>query len=195
MTAATPLHRPATADDLLRLPEDAYVEIIDGELVDKMASFEHGAAQLGLGGQLFGPYNRRSGGKQPGGWWLASEVQVQYEAGQIYRHDVVGWRRESTSERPSGKLIHLRPDWVAEVLSPSNAANDWVRKLRTLSQHGVPHHWIVDPEHRTLTVMRWTPDGYLTVLTAGEADVVRAEPFDAVDLHVAVLFGGEDDEG
>jgi Uma2 family endonuclease len=91
-------------------------------------------------------------------------------------------------------VILIRPDWVAEVLSTSNAGNDLVKKLRTLHRHGVPHYWIVDPEHRTLTVMRWTPDGYLTALTAEEHDVVRAEPFDAIDLHVAMLFGGQDDE-
>ena len=78
------------------------------------------------------------------------------------------------------------------MLSPSNASNDLVKKLRTLSKHAVPHHWIVDPEHRTLTVLRWTADGYFYALSAGEEDVVRAEPFDAIDLHVSMLFGGED---
>lgn len=183
---------PATAEDLARLPADIAAEIIDGELVEKaMPSFEHGAAQSGLVGQIFGPFNRGPGGKQPGGWWIGTEVEVVYEEGQVYRHDVVGWRRATTPERPSGRPIRIRPDWVSEVLSPSNAGNDLVRKLRTLSKHGVPYYWIVDPEHRTLTVMRWTRDGYLTALTADARDVVRAEPFDAIDFHVAVLFGGE----
>jgi Uma2 family endonuclease len=182
----------ASAEDLLRLPEEAAAELIDGEIVEKaVPSFEHGAAQLGLGTQIFGPYNRRPGGGGPGGWWLATDVRVQYEEGQVYRHDLVGWRRETTRERPSGKLIHIRPDWVAEVLSTDNAGNDLVKKLRTLSRHGVPHSWIVDPERRTLMVLRWTPEGYLTALTAGEDEVVRAEPFEAIEIHLAVLFGGE----
>jgi Uma2 family endonuclease len=195
MTAAARKQRPATAEELAWLPDDVAAEIIDGELVEKAsASFEHGAAQCGLGGQLFGPYNRRAGGRQPGGWWIATAVDVLYDERHVYRHDVVGWRRGSTLERPSGRVIRIRPDWVAEVLSPSNAGNDLVKKLRTMSKHGVPHYWIVDPEHRTLTVMRWTPDGYLAALTAEEQDVVRAEPFDAIDFHVGVLFGREDDE-
>lgn len=116
----------------------------------------------------------------------------EYEEGQIYRLDLVGWRRETTRERPSGELISIRPDWVAEVLSPDNAGDDLVKKLRTLSRLRVPYCWIVDPGHRTLTVMRWTPDGYLTALTAEENDVVRAEPFDAVEILLAVIFGGEE---
>jgi Uma2 family endonuclease len=191
MTAAARKPRPGTVDDLLRLPGDVAAEIIDGELVEKaMPTFDHGAAQLRFG-QLLGPYNRRPGGGQPGGWWLAAEVDVQYESTQVYRHDLVGWRRETTPERPSGRPVRIRPDWVAEVLSTSNAGNDLVKKLRTLYRHGVPHYWIVDPVHRTLTVMRWTADGYLNAVTASEEDVVRAEPFDAIELPVAVLFGAD----
>jgi len=192
VTANAPQRRPGPVEDLLRLPEYAAAEIIDGDLVEKaVPSFEHGAAQSGLVAQVLGPYNRRSGGRGPGGWWIATEVEVQYDEQQIYRHDLVGWRRETTSHRPSGRLIRVRPDWVAEILSPSNAGNDLVKKLRTLTQHRVPHYWIVDPEHRTHTVMRWTAEGYLTALTAGEDDVVHAEPFDDIALQVAALFGGE----
>jgi hypothetical protein len=43
-------------------------------------------------------------------------------------------------------------------------------------------------------VLRWTADGYLTALTAGENDVVRAEPFEATELYVARLFGGEESD-
>ncbi|UQA55545.1 Uma2 family endonuclease [Polyangium aurulentum] len=193
MTAAA-RHGPATVEDLLRLPGEVAAEIIDGELVEKaIGSFERGAAQGALG-QLLEPFNRRPGGRHPGGWRLALGVDVQYEETQIYRHDVVGWRRETTPERPSGKPVRIRPDWVAEVLSTSNAGNDLVKKLRTLHRHGVPHYWIVDPVHRTLTVMRWTADGYLNAVTASEEDVVRAEPFDAIELRVGVLFGGDPDD-
>ena len=50
----------------------------------------------------------------------------------------------------------------------------------------------MDPQNETLTVLRWTPDGYLDALTAGRADRVRAEPFEATDLPVGVLFGDEE---
>ena len=38
------------------------------------------------------------------------------------------------------------------------------------------------------------PDGYIEVLAAERGERVRAEPFDAIPLHVGVLFGDEDDE-
>jgi hypothetical protein len=50
----------------------------------------------------------------------------------------------------------------------------------------------VDPEHETLTVYRWTPDGYVVALTAGRADRhVRAEPFEAIAIDVGLFFGDD----
>ena len=42
------------------------------------------------------------------------------------------------------------PDWICEVLSESNPANDEIRKLRRYHQAGVPHYWIIDPVSETL---------------------------------------------
>ncbi|MBI5497307.1 MAG: Uma2 family endonuclease [Deltaproteobacteria bacterium] len=189
MTARNPPHH-ATAADLAALPDDARAEIIDGDIVEKAAPGpDHGTAQLGLGAQLFQPFQRRAGNGGPGGWWLMTEVEVEYSEHQVYRHDLVGWRRERIPERPRERPVHARPDWVCEVLSASNATNDTVKKLRTLHRHGVPHCWLVDPERGTLSVLRWTAEGYLTALTAEQSEVVRAEPFDAIELRLPVVFG------
>ncbi|MCC6559075.1 MAG: hypothetical protein IT372_39630 [Polyangiaceae bacterium] len=53
------------------------------------------------------------------------------------------------------------------------------------------HYWLIDPERETLTVQRWTRDGYLYVLGARRGDRVRAEPFEAVELNVGVPFGDD----
>ena len=59
--------------------------------------------------------------------------------------------------------------------------------------HGGNVAWIIDPQNETLTVLRWTADGYVVALTAGRTDRVRAEPFEAVELPVGVLFGDEEE--
>ena len=58
---------------------------------------------------------------------------------------------------------------------------------------GVPHYWLADPATRTLVVYRWQPEGYLLVLSAVAPERVHAEPFAAIELSVAALFGAEDD--
>ncbi|MFO0763030.1 MAG: Uma2 family endonuclease [Byssovorax sp.] len=193
---SSPALKLATAADLLAIPEaQRRHEIIDGELVQKaMPSPRHGGAQASLAGTVFQPYNRRPGGRWPGGWWFATEVEVVLEEHEIYRPDLVGWRREHLAALPDEALTTVRPDWVCEVLSPSNTRNDLVKKHRVYHRCGVPHYWVVDPMNEILTVHRWAPEAYLTVLVAERGDRVRAEPFDAIVLKVGVLFGEDPDD-
>lgn len=186
----------ATAADLLAIPETSrFHEVIAGDIVRRAApTGEHGGAQAALAGSLFAPFARRPGGRWPGGWWLETEVEIEFETHEVYRPDVVGWRREHVPTRPTGTPIRIRPDWICEILSRSNAKDDQVTKFETYRRSGVPHYWIVDPDLRTLRVHRWTNEGYLVVLTADGEQRVRAEPFEAIELKVGVLFGDDPDE-
>jgi Uma2 family endonuclease len=183
--------RPATIADLLAIPEDRRRhEILDGILVEKeAASGRHGGAQIRLA-RWVGPYDR-GGGSSPGGWWFASEVEVALATSQVVRPGVAGWRRERLLALPAEVPVRVRPDWICEVLS-TNRRRDLVTKKRAYHAHDVPHYWLVDPVDETLAVHRWHPDGYVEVLVAERTDVVRAEPFDALDLRVGVLFGDDD---
>lgn len=187
--------RRATIDDVARARDEGRaVELIDGELVEKAApTFEHGAAQHKLG-EALAPFNRGGGGPRgPGGWWIATEVDVLYPGSDdLYRHDAVGFRRDLHPSRPTGLPVALRPDWVCEILSTSTARNDLVKKQRKLHFHRVPHYWLLDPHGEVLTVLRWSEPGYIQALTATTGERVRAEPFEAVSLAVGELFGHDE---
>jgi Uma2 family endonuclease len=188
-------HR-ATIEDLFAIPEELRRhELIDGEILEKgAATGEHGAAQADLVTTLNLRFGRRPGGRWPGGWWFATEVEIVF-GDDVLRPDVVGWRRERMVERPTGTPIRVLPDWVCEILS-TNRRNDLVKKKRVYHRDKVPHYWIIDPTEETLAVQRWSPDGYTEVLAAQRGERVRAEPFDAVELQVGALFGDDepDDE-
>lgn len=189
--------RAASQEDFWAIPEAArFHELIAGELVPKAApSGEHGDAQAGIVVAVRPSFQRKSGGAGgPGGWWIATEVEVLLESGEIVRPDVLGWRRERAPARPTGTPVSLRPDWVCEVVSSSNANDDTVKKLRLYHRVAVPHYWLVDPRDATLTAMRWHPDGYVTLLRAERGELVRAEPFEAVELAVGTLFGDDPPE-
>lgn len=123
-----------------------------------------------------------------------TEVEVLLPTGEVVRPDVVGWRRATCPERPTGTQVTIRPDWVCEVVSDSNANQDTVKKLRLYHREVIPHYWLVEPRDQTLTVMRWSEAGYITVLRAERGEAVRAEPFDAIELHVGTLFGDDPPE-
>jgi Uma2 family endonuclease len=185
----------ATVDDLFAIPEgERRHELIEGVIEPKgAASGRHGAAQLRLAGHVL-PFNRRPGGRAPGGWWFATEVDILFDPANTFRPDVVGWRRDRVPQQPEAVLIEIRPDWVCEILS-TNRRNDLVRKKRVYHRHQVPHYWILDPDEATLTVYRWTPDAYLEILIAERGEEVRPEPFDALPLRIGALFGDDEDEG
>jgi Uma2 family endonuclease len=185
----------ATAADLGVLPGQVRAEVIHGVIVEKASpSAEHGVAQLAFGAMLKRRFQRQPGGRWPGGWWFGTEIEVEYETHEVYRHDVVGWRRDRVPQLPSGRPVRTRPDWACELLSPSNAKRDLVDKFQVLHANEVPHYWIADPVEKVLVVHRWESRGYLVALTAGLGDVVRAEPFASAELRVSVLFGVEDED-
>lgn len=190
---ADPAQKKLGADDLLAIPEaERFHEVVDGELVRKaVPSFEHGNAQSGIVGSLKSPFHRPPGHGGPGDWWIATEVEIQLAADQIVRPDVAGLRRERVPARPSGSPIHERPDWICEVLSPSNADENTVKKLRVYQRTGVAHYWVVDPVAGTLSVYRWSDQGYVVVLVARRGERLRAEPFAEIELSLGALLGDD----
>jgi Uma2 family endonuclease len=74
------------------------------------------------------------------------------------------------------------------VLSPSTERIDRSKKLRIYAREGVKHAWLLNPITRTLEVFRLAEGRWLLVATHAEAEKVRAEPFDQVDLDLSALW-------
>jgi Uma2 family endonuclease len=187
------VRRGASVANLLAIPEaERHHELIGGEIVEKaVPSGEHADAQGGVIGSLRPPFQRKPDRGGPGGWWILPEVEVLLETSDVVRPDVSGWRRERCPERPTGTPVEVPPDFVCEVISPRNANHDMVKKLRLYHHVAIPHYWIVDPRDTTLTVMRWSADGYVTLMRAERGEIVRPEPFEAIELAAGTLFGDD----
>jgi Uma2 family endonuclease len=103
--------------------------------------------------------------------------------------DLAGWGRERMPEMPRVAAFELAPDWVCEVPSPSTGLLDRKIKLPKYAQAAVTHAWLVDPEPQTLEVLRRNDGGrWETVAVFGEDDKVRAEPFEAIELDLTLLW-------
>lgn len=174
--------RPARYEDLLALPEHVVGEIVDGELfASPRPSPRHANASTGISVDVGGPFHRGRGG--PGGWWILVEPEIHLGS-DVLVPDLAGWKRERMPVLPETAWFELTPDWVCEVISPSTGRLDRVRKLPIYARESVPFAWLVDPISRTLEVFKLEGDRWLLLATQGGDDVVRVEPFDAIEIRL-----------
>jgi Uma2 family endonuclease len=183
-------HRPATWEDLLEVPEDAIGEIVDGELIVlPRPDRPHVQVASDLGALLCSAFRFGRGG--PGGWVILDEPRLRLGP-DIRVPDLAGWRRERYTNLPRRGPIPVVPDWVCEVLSPSTERDDRTHKRALYLREGVGHLWLIHPEARTLEVHRRTEAGWLLIGTHEAEERVRAEPFEAMELDLGLLFGPEE---
>lgn len=55
-------------------------------------------------------------------------------------------------DKLDGKRCNGAPDFIIEIVSPGNPADDYIRKLYYYKNAGVREYWIVDPGRKTITV-------------------------------------------
>lgn len=188
---AEPARRPATYDDLLAVSSHLVAEIINGVLhTQPRPAPRHAAASSVLVTDLNGPFQRGRGG--PGGWWILHEPELHLGS-DVLVPDLAGWRRQRMPRLPDTAWFGLAPDWVCEVLSPSNALRDRALKLPIYAEHGVSWAWLVDPGPRSVEVFERQDQSWVLRTVVGEDARASLPPFEAVELQLADLWDAGSD--
>ena len=137
-----------TLDDYLALPEGIRVELIDGVFYD-MASPT--SVHQRIGGEI---YNQLSNFIDANNGYCVPfiapmDVQLDCDDKTIVEPDVlvVCDRNKITKPRIVGA-----PDFIVEVLSPSNWYHDTIRKLKKYKNAGVREYWMVVPDTQKVIV-------------------------------------------
>jgi len=186
MPRVPPLDRPATYEDLRAIPDIMVAEIIEGELhASPRPVPRHVEATAELAYALRGPYHHGRGG--PGGWRILAEPELHLGR-DVLVPDIAGWRRTRLPQLPETPYFPVAPDWICEVLSPSTASLDRLKKLAIYAREQVRHAWLVDPLARTLEVFALDEGRWLPLATYRDADVVRAAPFADVGVELRHLW-------
>jgi Uma2 family endonuclease len=180
-----------TYADLLAVPEGQKVEILRGALVSPPAPLpRHSGVQGKLRRFIGGPFDDDDGAGGPGGWWIFLEVDVQLSQHDIVKPDLAGWRRDRLPSPWDERPILVVPDWICEVISPSNAGTDRVTKRALYASAGVEHYWIADPAACTLETYRldrasrrWVDSGAFDASAR-----VGVPPFEAIELDLSRIF-------
>jgi Uma2 family endonuclease len=171
-----------TTADLLAL-QDPPCEVIDGRVIPITGgSLQHTRVKAELFRLISDAFDRE------GQWWIFSSIPVRIGL-NVYRPDIVGWRRENLADPLASTIIDMDPDWVCELLDPSTAAHDRVHKRRAYGR-AVGHYWLLDPEARCLETLYldreqcWEDNGAYDE-TATAACIA---PFEDLKLDLSKLF-------
>ncbi|MCY1083651.1 Uma2 family endonuclease [Archangium lansingense] len=173
-------------------PEEKVAQILDGALhLSPRPARAHANVASNLGGILTAPFKFGRGG--PGGWVIIYEPELHLgPRPDKLVPDLAGWRRERLPHAVGGDETpahyDLAPDWVCEVLSERTRRRDKGQKMRIYAREGVRHVWHVDPLARTLDVFRLTQGEWLLVHSFAGEEQVRAEPFEAIELELALVW-------
>jgi Uma2 family endonuclease len=131
-----------TLEDYLALPDDVRAELIDGVFYYMSSpTLVHQRIALEIAGTLRN--HIKSNNSSCIVFIAPADVQLDCDDKTIVQPDVfvVCDRSKLTKPRIVGA-----PDYVVEVLSPSNGTRYMVRKLLKYKKAGVREYWIVDPE-------------------------------------------------
>lgn len=175
----------ATYEDVLNAPENQVAEILDGELfLSPRPASPHSVACTSL---VRGLSSFDDGPGGTGGWWILFEPELHFGE-DVVVPDLAGWRRERMPAVESVPFFTLAPDWVCEVLSPTTERIDRGRKLRIYADAGIAHAWFVNPVERTLEVLRLRGGAWTIAMVGTGSDVLRIEPFEAIEFPLGRLW-------
>lgn len=138
-----------TEDDYYNLPEDIRAELIDGQLIYNQAA-PSTIHQIVLS-ELHTAINNyiKSKGGSCRVFPAPFAVKLHQNSKTIVEPDIsVICDKDKLTDRGCTGA----PDWILEIVSPSNPGHDYIHKLKLYADAGVREYWIVDPRTEKVIV-------------------------------------------
>ncbi|MDR0219859.1 MAG: Uma2 family endonuclease [Lachnospiraceae bacterium] len=168
-----------TIEDIYNLPEGVRAELIEGKLYYMATpALRHQRLLMTLSAEI---YNYIKAKKGP------CEVLPSAFAVFLFNDDETYLEPDITVVCDPAKLdekgCHGAPDLVIEIISPSSASHDSIRKYALYKEAGVREFWLVDPQNNIVTVCNFTGKDYEPT-RYGFADPIPVGIFEdlAIDL-------------
>lgn len=182
LPASTPLLQLKTYDDLLALPDDGNrYELIRGEIFMSPApKLRHQRASRRLQ-RLIEDFL----GAHGGGEVIDAPFDVRFSVSDVVQPDLFIVRPERAAALTED-FMEGAPDLVVEVLSPSNRAQDLVKKAALYQAFGVPEYWVVDPESEVIVVNVLREGRYIPAIS--DDGVARSSVLPAFEVRPDDIF-------
>ena len=140
-----------TEEDYYNLPENVRAELIEGKLIYNQAapSRIHQAILMELSGTIRDYLKSKSGTCRV--YPAPFAVKLMENRKTIVEPDI---RVICDKSKLTDRGCTGAPDWIIEIVSPSNSSHDYILKLNLYANAGVREYWIVDPYKERIFVYR-----------------------------------------
>lgn len=174
--------RPLTVADFESFPDDGNrYEIMGGMLsVSPAPTLDHQRIALRIAAALELYFDDVRTGEV-----FIAPVDVELSNFDVIEPDVVVVLDANASIKHKRRIVGA-PDIVVEVISPSSAKRDRVRKAALYAINGVREYWLVDPERNMFEVLALRRGNY-TALRQPEG-FVQSQVLDGFQIELARLF-------
>lgn len=146
--ASQPQPKRITLEEYESLPEDKRAEVFEGSIYDMASpSQSHQIISIELSTTINNYLKNRQGPCRV--FHAPLDVKLSDNPLTIVRPDIM---IICDKNKLDGKRCNGAPDFITEIVSPANPADDYIRKLYYYKNYGVREYWIVDPRRKTITV-------------------------------------------
>ncbi len=175
-----------TYEDYCALPEEAgyRYEVLDGVLVkDPSPNVPHQRATA----RLFLILSHYFKSVDPEGEVFIAPLDLTLGRYIVVQPDII-YVSGKQDNIVRYERIDGTPTLAVEVISPSSARKDRVKKMAIYQEAGVSHYWLVDPAERTLECFSLR-NGLYTVVAGGmDEEVVRHPGLEGLEIELKGLW-------
>ena len=87
-----------------------------------------------------------------------------------------------------GKRFYGAPDWVLEIVSPSNVEKELSKKMHIYEEAGVAEYWVLRPEEKELDIFVLQDNGYIGLKPRFAGEVVSPQKFPDLQINLSEIF-------
>lgn len=148
MPMLQPQQKLVTLEQYEALPEDKRIEVFEGVVYDMASPSQvHQTISMELSNVIYNYIKSKKGSCRV--FHAPFDVKLSDNPLTIVQPDIMVI---CDKDKLDGKRCNGAPDFIVEIVSPGNPADDYIRKLYYYKNYGVREYWIVDFRRKTITV-------------------------------------------
>lgn len=185
MNTMTPALQPhpetITLEKYEALPENRRVEVYENIVYDMASPSQiHRTISMELSNIIYNYIKSKKGPCQV--FSAPFDVKLSDKPLTIVQPDIM---IICNKDQLDGKRCNGAPDFIIEIVSPSNPADDYIRKLYYYKNYGVREYWIVDPHRKTIT-LNYFEDNIISVPYSFDA-IIKVNIYDDLFINFSEI--------